>query len=298
MTTNGKGSSGIVDCGPVLPPATAVTGMPREQQSNAALGGGKALQTLLRVRGNLLMRAAIGRQVLDSFLFIPIQCQVRGEVLLWGVPTIDASHLAQTPPPAHPRRACYRETTVPTTYTIAILDTETTGLSPSYDRVVEVFVQRLLVDSDGHFVDFAGHYHSLHDPGRPIPREATQVHGITTAMVRGHRIDDRALGEVLAGAHLVVAHNSGFDKGFVRQHVPTCDELLWGCSCRGIPWRVIYPQLWSTSLPELARALRIATGTAHRAQGDVETTCRLLLQPGPDGAPHLRHLLRKKLKLR
>lgn len=186
--------------------------------------------------------------------------------------------------------------TTPNLHSIAVLDTETTGLSPGFDRVVEVFVQRLLVDDHGQFVDFDGHYHSLNDPGMAIPRDAVAVHGITNAMVRGHHIDNWALAELLADVHLVVAHNSGFDKGFIRQHVPDCDALNWGCSCRGIPWKALYPQLWSTALPHLVRALRIPAGTAHRAQGDVETTCRLLLQTGPDGAPHLRHLLRKKLK--
>ena len=209
----------------------------------------------------------------------------------------------QIGPDGHPASAALgyvdqRLTPMPAHHTLAVVDVETTGLSANYDRVVEVFAQLVVVDSHGRFVDFDASYHSLHDPGIRIPGEAIAVHGITNAMVRGHRIDDTRLAAVLAQAHLVIAHNSGFDKGFVRQHVPHCDSMVWGCSCRGIPWKVLYPRVYSAALPELARALRVAPGTAHRARGDVETTCRLLLQQGPDGVAHALHLMRKKLAKR
>jgi len=57
------------------------------------------------------------------------------------------------------------------------LDTETTGLSPaSGDAVVEIAI----VDSGGRAV-----LNTLVDPGRNIPWQATNVHGITNDMVRG-----------------------------------------------------------------------------------------------------------------
>lgn len=179
---------------------------------------------------------------------------------------------------------------------IAVVDTETTGLSAVTDRIIEVAVKLLAVDSAGRLLSEVAVYQSLHDPGIRIPRDAIAVHGITDAMVRGHRIDADQLSGILGRADLVVAHNSGFDKGFVRQVVPHADTLLWGCSCRGIPWKQHYPQLWSTSLPVLARFLKLPTGTAHRAMGDVETTVNLLLQAGPKGEAHVAHLMRRKLR--
>jgi exonuclease I len=71
--------------------------------------------------------------------------------------------------------------------------------------------------------------------------------------------------------------------------------MLWGCSCRGIPWRKLYATLDSTRLQHLAATLRVRTGTAHRALGDVETTVNLILQEDPEGQPHLLHLLTRKL---
>ena len=180
---------------------------------------------------------------------------------------------------------------------IAVVDTETTGLSSRTDRLIEVAVKLLAVNAAGQLLSEVDVYESLHDPGIRIPYDAMAVHGITDAMVKGHRIDADRLSGILGRADLVVAHNSGFDKGFVRQIVPASDGLLWGCSCRGIPWKLLYPGLYSTSLPVLARVLKLKCGTAHRALGDVETTVNLLLHPGPQGEAHLAHLLRRKLRV-
>ena len=184
------------------------------------------------------------------------------------------------------------------TYHIAVVDTETTGLFATTDRLVEVAVKLLAVDASGQLLSEVATYQSLHDPGIRIPRDAIAIHGITDQMVKGHRIDAAHLTGILARADLVVAHNSGFDKGFIRQVAPDTDAWLWGCSCRGIPWKAYYPALWSTSLPTLARFLKLQTGTAHRAMGDVETTVNLLLHPGPRGEAHLAHLMRRKLAKR
>jgi len=181
-------------------------------------------------------------------------------------------------------------------YRIAVVDTETTGLYPSRDRLVEIAVMLLEVDAaTGRLIRMLETYQELNDPGMHIPHAATMIHGITDAMVRGCRIDALRVGRMLAAADLVVAHNSGFDKGFVRQVVPQADDLVWGCSCRGIPWRKLYATLDSTRLQHLAATLKIRAGTAHRALGDVETTVNLILQEDPLGQPHLLHLLARKL---
>lgn len=181
-------------------------------------------------------------------------------------------------------------------YRIAVVDTETTGLYPSRDRLVEIAVMLLEVDAgSGRLVRVLETYQELNDPGMPIPREATAIHGITDAMVRGRRIDGPRVARLLGGANLVVAHNCGFDKGFVRQVVPQVDAMAWGCSCRGIPWRKLYATLDNTRLQYLASELGVRAGTAHRALGDVETTVNLILQEDPQGHPHLLHLLSRKL---
>jgi DNA polymerase-3 subunit epsilon len=180
-------------------------------------------------------------------------------------------------------------------YRIAVVDTETTGLYPSRDRLVEIAIMLLEVDGTGRLVRNLETYQELNDPGMPIPADAIAIHGITDAMVKGHKIDAVRVARMLAEADLVVAHNSGFDKGFVRQVVPQVDAMVWGCSCRGIPWRKLYATLECTRLQHLAARLEIRAGTAHRALGDVETTVNLLLRTDPLGNAHLLHLITRKL---
>jgi DNA polymerase-3 subunit epsilon len=161
---------------------------------------------------------------------------------------------------------------------------------------VEIAIMLLEVArGTGALVRVLDRYQALEDPGQPIPPEATAIHGITDAMVKGQRIDRDRVAALLNRAELVVAHNSGFDKGFVRQVMPGADALLWGCSCRGIPWRALHPALENAKLQHLAAALAVGGGTAHRAMGDVETTVNLLLLPDAQGHAHLRHLILRKL---
>lgn len=180
---------------------------------------------------------------------------------------------------------------------IALLDTETTGLYPSSDRIIEIAVMLLEVNkADGRVVSIIDSYQELEDPGFRIPWMATAVHGITDAMVKGHAIDRARVRQILEGADLLVAHNCGFDKGFVAQLVPECKEMPWACSCRGIPWRSLFPTLSNAKLQDLADAFRLPKGAAHRAMGDVETTLELLKLLHPTGETTLLgHLIEKKL---
>lgn len=185
------------------------------------------------------------------------------------------------------------------TVRIALLDTETTGLYPSRDRILEIALMLLEVErASGRVLGVLDRYEGLQDPGRPIPWEAMAVHGITDAMVRGRRIDAARVRELLARADLLVAHNSGFDKGFVAQVVPDAANMAWACSCRGIPWRTLFPHAPNARLQDLATALQLPRGTAHRAMGDVETTLNLLSLLHPQtGATLLGHLVARKLRL-
>ena len=62
-----------------------------------------------------------------------------------------------------------------------LFDTETTGLDPATgDRVIEVAALELVRD-----LPTGRHFHRFIDPERDIPEEATRVHGITRADLRG-----------------------------------------------------------------------------------------------------------------
>src|ERR1700692_245243 len=94
----------------------------------------------------------------------------------------------------------------------AIVDTETTGMDPKADQVLEIGILVFEYAAEtGQVGPVVGCLSALEDPGRPIPPEATAIHGITDDMVKGLRFDDAAVASLLGGVALVIAHNAAFD---------------------------------------------------------------------------------------
>ena len=87
---------------------------------------------------------------------------------------------------------------MPFNRTIISLDIETTGLNPATDRIVEVGLVEWHPNGSTVERDWLVH------PGRPIPPEATAIHGITDAMVA-----DASPFALLAG--LIHGHLAGRD---------------------------------------------------------------------------------------
>lgn len=93
--------------------------------------------------------------------------------------------------------------------TTRILDTETTGTDPDKDRVVQI--ASIDLTRDGGFYNPLA---KLVDPCIPVPPEASAVHHIIDADVRGRPQLADVIGE-FSGADLYVSHNARFDQGFV-----------------------------------------------------------------------------------
>lgn len=96
-------------------------------------------------------------------------------------------------------------------HTYAVIDFETTGLSPASDRVIEVGV--VLVRSNKIVDTFS----ELMDPGFRIPSYITDLTGISTDMVNGKPKPEKVMPEVrkFIGLYPCVAHNASFDRGFL-----------------------------------------------------------------------------------
>ena len=121
--------------------------------------------------------------------------------------------------------------------TAVIVDTETTGTRRESDQIIELGLTRFEYSPEsGQIHRITGVYSGLEDPGRPIPPEATAIHGITDAMVAGKRIDEARVLELTAGATFIVAHNAGFDRPFLEVRMPAFAELPWACSFAQVPW--------------------------------------------------------------
>lgn len=163
---------------------------------------------------------------------------------------------------------------------VLILDTETTGLDSSRDRIIELAL--ILVDVDkatGLPLQVQEVFDELEDPGRPIPAEATRVTGITDAMVAGKRLDDARIAELMKGVDLVIAHNARFDRGFVEARLPAFAQLPWACSVAEIDWQA--QGRGSAKLEFLAHELGFFYD-AHRAEMDCHALLAVLAAPLPN----------------
>ncbi len=94
-----------------------------------------------------------------------------------------------------------------------LFDTETTGLDPLQgDRVIEVACLELWRD-----LPTGETFHVFIDPERDIPEEATRVHGMTRADLRGKPKFAAVAEELLTFLRddPLIAHNAPFDFGFL-----------------------------------------------------------------------------------
>lgn len=122
-------------------------------------------------------------------------------------------------------------------YVAVFLDTETTGLEPGKDTIIELAMVAFEYDVHGNVYRVLRTSSQLEDPGRPIPPEIVRLTGITDEEVAGQRISEEEVNEFLADVRLVVAHNAAFDRPFVEQRLPRFAELPWACSLVDVGWR-------------------------------------------------------------
>ncbi len=103
-----------------------------------------------------------------------------------------------------------------------IFDTETTGLDPSSgDRLVEIGCLEMV-----NRVATGQTWHCYFNPERDMPPDAERIHGLSAAFLADKPLFPAKAGEFLdfiAGSPLV-AHNAGFDFGFVNAELARCGK--------------------------------------------------------------------------
>lgn len=160
---------------------------------------------------------------------------------------------------------------------VLVLDTETTGLSHPTDRIIELAMLLVEVDTAcGLPVGPVACFEGFEDPGMPIPPVAREVTGITDEMVKGHRLDDPQVEAMVAQADLIVAHNAGFDRPFVEARFPCFAGKAWACSFMDIDWKAA--GAGSSKLSALANDQGWFYD-AHRALVDCHALLHVLAKP-------------------
>ena len=158
-------------------------------------------------------------------------------------------------------------------------DTETTGLSPELDVIIEIgaasFVEMNAIES----------YGSLVDEGQPVPSAAYRVNHISTEMLRSQgkapEVAYKELldfwGDVLDGRIYICAHNASFDIAFLKN---TLERLGYSGSLMYIDTLTLSRKLIK-GLPNykqetVAEYFGIKNTRMHRATSDAETCGKIL----------------------
>jgi DNA polymerase-3 subunit epsilon len=116
------------------------------------------------------------------------------------------------------------------------VDTETTGLDPARDEIIELAMAPFTYGLDGEIYAVGEPFQQLRQPSRPIPAEVTAITGIDDAMVEGKSIDLEEVAAFVAPAALVIAHNAAFDRKFLERFSNAFNTKPWACSMSEVDW--------------------------------------------------------------
>ena len=158
---------------------------------------------------------------------------------------------------------------------IAVIDFETTGLSPNSScRATEIAVVML---ENGRIVE---RYQSLMNTGVRVPAFIEQLTGISNAMLRTAPPAEKVMNEVneFVGCTPLLAHNASFDQKFWDFELGRIKRTrLQNFACSLLLARRLMPAAPNHKLGTLTTFARLPhTGQAHRAMADAEMAANLM----------------------
>ena len=163
---------------------------------------------------------------------------------------------------------------------IALLDTETTGVNRVNDKIIELALKVVIFEkSSGMIISIDKSYESFNDPSEEISQKITLLTGIDNDMVQGKSIDWDMVDKILKDVDIIVAHNASFDRAFVEKHSSVSPTKLWACSINDIDW---LGRGFSSFKQELLCYWHGFYFNAHRAMNDVDALIHLLTHSSYD----------------
>lgn len=147
-----------------------------------------------------------------------------------------------------------------------VLDTETTGLDYTRERVIEFAAVRL---ENGKIKD---EFQTLINPKQHIRKSSMAIHGISEEMVKDAPTEAEILPQILdfIGDYPIVAHNAIFDYSFLNEAcIRNYDkELLNPRIDTQQMFKEVFPELESHGLEALTKKFNVEFKTHHRAMAD------------------------------
>ncbi len=159
--------------------------------------------------------------------------------------------------------------------TYIVFDLETTGFSSIKDKIIEIGAVKVV---NGEIVE---RFSTFVNPKRPIPFQITQLTSITDEMVIDSPDIETVLPQFLAfvGEGILVAHNAGFDVGFIEQNCRYQEiEPVFTYVDTVALARVLLPTLSRYKLNLVAKALGISLENHHRAVDDAAATAEIFVR--------------------
>ena len=161
--------------------------------------------------------------------------------------------------------------------TFIVFDLETTGLNPASEEITEIAAVRVV---EGEIRDS---FQTYVNPHKPIPAEITELTGISDETVADAPDLDKAVPEFLAwageGQYPLVAHNAGFDMGFLRTACQRLDIEREFTSIDTLEMsRLMLPHMHKFKLNILAKELQVGPFEHHRASEDAAVLGRIYVK--------------------
>ena len=154
-----------------------------------------------------------------------------------------------------------------------VFDIETTGLSFQNDKITEIGA---VILKNGEIV---ARYDTFVNPNMEIPENIIELTGISNEMVSSARQIEEVLPEFFefVGNRILVAHNAGFDTGFIRKASEECGlEFNFTYLDTVALSKFVNPDLKKHKLDVLAEYFKLGDFNHHRACDDAEMLANIL----------------------
>lgn len=147
-----------------------------------------------------------------------------------------------------------------------VLDTETTGLDYTRERIIEFAAVRL---ENGKIKDS---FQTLINPNQHIRKSSMAIHGISQEMVEDAPTEEEVMPKILEfiGDYPIVAHNAVFDYSFLNEaSLRVCGKELQNPRIDTQQmFKEVYPDLESHGLQALTNKFNVEFKDHHRAMAD------------------------------
>jgi len=158
-----------------------------------------------------------------------------------------------------------------------VIDTETTGLDPIKDEVIELgMVKFYYCTVTNKVTNVCGVFNQLKEPHKPLSEEVIRITGLNNEDLNGKLISYDDVDDFIPYDCILVAHNASFDRSMVENHrFWNTDHYnyRWVCTKEDIDWSE-----YSSTKLEWLMFKHGYFYDAHRASTDCLATLQLIME--------------------